>query len=325
MASNEPDPTPAEHHDRPHRRRGAVAELAAAAPGVARRYGRLVSATARNAAEVVRFGGLETGEQPAPFTVEAEQSNYRLRHYFADGPNDSEDSDGAAATDGPPVLLVPPLMMATEVWDVAPSTSAVVSLHAAGVDPWVVDFGDPGHEPGGLDRTLTDHVLAVSDAVDRVHAATGRDVVLAGYSQGGMFAYQTAALRRGEHIDSLVTFGSPADTTAPLPIPISPEVAARLATGLVESGLLRKLAAAQVGHPAWASCCCRRPRPCRAGCSSCSPCTTATRCCPGSASAASSTPRAGRPTPGRPSPSCWSSSWPTTGCSRAASSSTTGW
>ena len=37
-----------------------------------------------------------------------------------------------------------------------------------------------------------------------------------------MFAYQTAAYRRGKDIDSLVTFGSPVDTTAPLPIPIAP-------------------------------------------------------------------------------------------------------
>nr|MDP9166679.1 alpha/beta fold hydrolase [Actinomycetota bacterium] len=123
-----------------------------------------------------------------------------------------------------------------------------LSLHAQGIDPWVVDFGDPGHEPGGLERTLTDHVLAVSDAVDRVHAATGHAVVLGGYSQGGMFAYQAAALRRGKNIDSLVTFGSPADTTAPLPIPVSPEVAARLAAGLLESGVLRKLAL-----PSWAT------------------------------------------------------------------------
>ena len=64
---------------------------------------------------------------------------------------------------------------------------------------------------------------------------------LGGYSQGGMFAYQTAAFRRGKDIDSLVTFGSPADTTAPLPIPVSPEVAARLAAGLLDSGVLRKL------------------------------------------------------------------------------------
>ena len=207
-------------------------------PAAAVRYGRRIAATARNAAEVVRFGGLETGEQPSPFEVAAERPNYRLRHYFAD----------AVPAGAPPILLVPPLMMATEVWDVAPSASAVVSLHDEGIDAWVVDFGDPGHEPGGLERNLTDHVLAVSDAVDRVVAATGRPVVLGGYSQGGMFAYQTAAFRRGKDIDSLVTFGSPADTTAPLPIPISPEVASKLANSLVESGVLRRLAL-----PSWAT------------------------------------------------------------------------
>ncbi|MDT4932613.1 MAG: putative long chain acyl-CoA synthase [Pseudonocardiales bacterium] len=218
--------------------RPGLASLAVGAPAAAVRYARRVSATARNAAEVVRFGGLETGEQPSPFTVEAEQPNYRLRHYFADD----------VPADSTPILLVPPLMMATEVWDVSPATSAVASLHGEGVDTWVVDFGDPGHEPGGLERTLTDHVLAVSDAVDRVLAATGRAVVLGGYSQGGMFAYQAAAFRRGKGIDSLVTFGSPADTTAPLPIPISPDVAARLAAGLVASGVLGK-----VTLPRWAT------------------------------------------------------------------------
>ena len=57
-----------------------------------------------------------------------------------------------------------------------------------------------------------------------------------------MFAYQAAAYRRGKDIDSLVTFGSPVDTTAPLPIPIAPDVVARLAGELVDSGLLRKVA-----------------------------------------------------------------------------------
>jgi len=206
-------------------------------PLAALRYLRQAGATVRNVAEVVRFGGLDTGEQASPYEVAAEQVNYRLRHYF---PCD-------APPDGRPVLLIPPLMLTAEVWDVSPATSAVGRLHRDGIDPWVVDFGDPSREPGGLERTLTDHVLAVSDAVDRVYAATGRDVVLAGYSQGGMFAYQTAALRRGKHIDSLVTFGSPADSTAPLPIPVSPEMLARVATGLVDSGVLRRIAL-----PSWA-------------------------------------------------------------------------
>jgi putative long chain acyl-CoA synthase len=201
------------------------------------RYLRRLGATLRNGAEVLRFGGLRTGDQPSPYTVVAEQVNYRLRHYFPD----------SLPERARPVLLVPPLMLTAEVWDVSPATSAVGKLHAEGIDPWVVDFGDPSREPGGLSRTLTDHVLAVGDAVDRVHAVTGRNVVLAGYSQGGMFAYQATALRRGKQVDSLVTFGSPADATAPLPIPISPEMLSNLAAGLVESGLLSKVAL-----PSWA-------------------------------------------------------------------------
>jgi putative long chain acyl-CoA synthase len=201
-------------------------------PGSAVQFAKRISHTARNVAEVVRFGGLETDEDESPYTVVAEHANYRLRHYFHD------DAPAGAM----PIVLVPPLMMTTEVWDVSPATSAVSALHEAGIDAWVVDFGHPDREPGGLERTLTDHVLAVSDAIERVNEATGRAVVLGGYSQGGMFAYQAAAYRRGKGVDSLVTFGSPVDTTAPLPIPLSPEVVARLAGELVDSGLFSRVA-----------------------------------------------------------------------------------
>jgi putative long chain acyl-CoA synthase len=199
--------------------------------------GRLTT-TARNVAEVVRFGGLETDEAPSPFTVESENLNYRLRHYYADG----------VASGATPILLVPPLMLTTEVWDVSPRASAVTALHEEGLDTWVVDFGRPDRDPGGLQRDLTDHVLAVSEAIDFVRERTGQDVILGGYSQGGMFAYQTAALRRGKGIDSLVTFGSPVDASAPLPIPLSPEAASRLAGSLIDSGLFRKIAV-----PGWFS------------------------------------------------------------------------
>ncbi len=181
-----------------------------------------LGAAAQNALEVARFGGLETGEVASPYEVMARRPVYRLRRYFPD----------AAA--GPPVLLVPPLMLATDVYDVSPSSTAVGLLHARGVDPWVVDFGAPEREEGGLERTLTDHVLAVSDAVDRVRRHTGRDVNLGGYSQGGMFCYQAAAYRRSEGLASLITFGSPADTRGALPFGIPEAVASRGAGFLAE-------------------------------------------------------------------------------------------
>jgi putative long chain acyl-CoA synthase len=193
-------------------------------------------AAAQNALEVARFGGLETGEQPSPYEVETEQRVYRLRHYYAD-------ADPA----GPPVLLVPPMMLAAEVYDVSPATSAVTLLQEHGADPWVVDFGAPEKVEGGLERTLADHVLAVSDAVDRVRRATGSDVHLAGYSQGGMFCYQTAAYRRSEGLGSLITFGSPVDTRSAVPFGV-PEQFAVGAAGVLADRVFRGWAL-----PAWAS------------------------------------------------------------------------
>jgi putative long chain acyl-CoA synthase len=203
---------------------------------ITRPVGRL-GAVAQNALEVARFGGLETDEAHSPYEVASEQRVYRLRRYF---PGDA----GPPAR--PPVLLVPPLMLATEVYDVSPATSGVAVLHEHGVDPWVVDFGSPEHEPGGLERTLTDHVLAVSDAVERVRAATGRDVHLAGYSQGGMFVYQAAAYRRNEGLASLITFGSPVDTRAGVPFGI-PSALVEGAAGILADGL------SGWGVPGWAS------------------------------------------------------------------------
>ena len=117
-----------------------------------------LGAAAQNAFEVARFGGLETDEQPSPFEVVAGPA-YRLRRYF----------DRAV---GAPVLLVPPLMLAADVYDVSPSSSAVSVLHEHGADPWVVDFGAPEHEEGGLERNLADHVVAVAEAVGRVRRST---------------------------------------------------------------------------------------------------------------------------------------------------------
>jgi putative long chain acyl-CoA synthase len=184
-----------------------------------------IGTAAQNALEVARFGGLQTDEEPSPYEIVAEERVYRLRRYFPT-------SNGAEP--GPPILLVPPLMLVAEVYDVAPATSAVAILRAAGIDPWVVDFGSPEREEGGLLRTLTDHVCAVSDAIDKVRDIVGRDVHLGGYSQGGMFCYQTAAYRRNDGIDSLVTFGSPVDVRGAIPFGIPEEIASRAGAVVAE-------------------------------------------------------------------------------------------
>jgi len=200
-----------------------------------------LGAAAQNALEVARFGGLRTGEEASAYDVVARTPMYRLRRYHA-----PEGTNGAAPA-RPPVLLVPPMMLAADVYDVSPQSSAVTILAHNGAEPWVVDFGAPEDEAGGLERTLADHVVAVSEAIDRVRAATRRDVHLGGYSQGGMFCYQAAAYRRGDGLASLITFGSPVDTLGALPFGIPEELAVRGANLLADRVL------ADYALPAWAS------------------------------------------------------------------------
>ena len=178
---------------------------------ITRPVGRLV-ATAQNGLEVLRYGGLETGAVPSPFQIIQSVPMYRLRRYFP------PDARPGAERRGPPVLMVHPMMMSADMWDVTRDDGAVGILHKAGVDSWVIDFGSPDKVEGGMDRNLADHVVALSEAIDTVKQVTGRDVHLAGYSQGGMFAYQAAAYRRSKDLASIIAFGAPVDTLAGLPM-----------------------------------------------------------------------------------------------------------
>jgi putative long chain acyl-CoA synthase len=178
--------------------------------GLTKPLERLV-ATAQNGYEVARWGGLETGAVPSPFQIFESTPMYKLRRYF---PPDSRPGRPPA---GPPVLMVHPMMMSANMWDVTKEDGAVGILHAAGLDTWVIDYGSPDQVEGGMDRTLTDHIVALSQAIDTVKETTGQDVHLAGYSQGGMFCYQTAAFRRSKDVASIIAFGSPVDTLAGLP------------------------------------------------------------------------------------------------------------
>jgi len=177
-------------------------------------------ATAQNGLEVLRYGGLETGAVPSPCQIVESVPMYRLRRYFP------PDARPGAAPAGPPVLMVHPMMMSADMWDVTRDEGAVGILHAAGIDPWVIDFGSPDQVEGGMDRNLADHVVALSEAIDTVKRVTGQDIHLAGYSQGGMFAYQTAAYRQSKDLASIVAFGSPVDTLAAMPMGLPAGLAA---------------------------------------------------------------------------------------------------
>ena len=170
-----------------------------------------------NVLELARLGHF-TDPEHAPYKVAHQLPIARLRRYGG---------DGYRPTVAAPLLLSPPLMVTAEIYDVAPDISGVTALTQLGLDVWVIDFGSPEQEEGGMKRTLDDHIKAVSDSIGWVRAATGHDVHVVGYSQGGMFAYQTAAYRNSEGIASLVTFGSPVDIHRNLPM-IKDSIAGRL-------------------------------------------------------------------------------------------------
>jgi putative long chain acyl-CoA synthase len=199
------------HDDHAVKSQGAAVDLNFSM--VTRPVERLV-ATAQNGLEVLRLGGLETGSVPSPSQIVESVSMYKLRRYFPPGNRPGQPSVG------PPVLMVHPMMMSADMWDVTREDGAVGILHASGLDPWVIDFGSPDKIEGGMRRNLADHIVALSQAIDTVKDATGQDIHLVGYSQGGMFCYQVGAYRRSKNIASIVTFGSPVDTLAALPMGI---------------------------------------------------------------------------------------------------------
>jgi putative long chain acyl-CoA synthase len=194
---------------------------------VTRPFERLI-ATAQNGLEVLRLGGLETGNSPSPSQTVESTPMYKLRRYY---PPDSRPGHPQA---GEPVLLVHPMMMSANMFDVTREDGAVGILHAAGLDPWVIDFGSPDKIEGGMRRTLADHIVALSESLDVITEITGKDVHLTGYSQGGMFCYQAAAYRRSKSIASIVTFGSPVDTLAALPMGLPPNLAPGIANFMAD-------------------------------------------------------------------------------------------
>ena len=190
---------------------------------------RRVAMATENVLELTRLGHF-TDPQHAPYKIAHQMRIARLRRYGGD-----DHMPRVRA----PLLLVPPLMVTAEIYDVAPDISGVTALTEEGLDVWVVDFGSPEDEEGGMTRTLDDHINAVSESIDFVRDATGHDVHLLGYSQGGMFAYQTAAYRGSAGVASLVTFGSPVDIHRNLP-KIEDSIAGRvfeLAQGALEKPL----------------------------------------------------------------------------------------
>jgi len=157
-----------------------------------------LSAAVKNASVIARFGRLQA-RTGTVYYVAHESANYRLRCYEIK----------KSKTKGIPIILVPPLMISADVYDMSQESSTVTYLTEQGYSVWIVDFGSPEHQEGGLDRDFSDHILAVNDAIDYVYAKKQLPVHLGGYSQGGIFCYLATAYRNSNNVASIFTFGAP--------------------------------------------------------------------------------------------------------------------
>ena len=157
-----------------------------------------LSAALKNASVLARFGRLEP-RRGTLYSVPHESPIYRLRCYEVNKSRKAR----------VPIILVPPLMMSADVFDVSKKISAVDYLTEQGFSVWLVDFGEPADQEGGLHRDMSDHVVAVNDAIDFVYSQQRKPVHLAGYCQGGIFCYLAVAYRKSKNVGSVVSFAAP--------------------------------------------------------------------------------------------------------------------
>lgn len=100
---------------------------------------------------------------------------------------------------GRPVVLVPSLINAPDILDLAPENSLVSALAAAGHRPLIIDWG--ATEPHGLENAVTERLVPLI-------AALGTPVAMVGYCLGGTLAI-AAAVHLRARITRLALMATP--------------------------------------------------------------------------------------------------------------------
>jgi polyhydroxyalkanoate synthase len=106
---------------------------------------------------------------------------------------------------GPAVLFIPSLINRAYILDLMEDASMLRWCAAAGLHPYLLDWGWPGETERGF--TLTDYIAG---RLERAIAQISGPVILAGYCMGGLLAL-AAALRQPEKIRALALLATPWD------------------------------------------------------------------------------------------------------------------
>lgn len=110
-----------------------------------------------------------------------------------------------------PLVLVPPLGVTTETFDLMPQRSLVRYFVACGFKVYLVDWGRPKREHGHLGlRDYSYTMLGEALAKVRRHAGCA-DLSLMGWCMGGLFCLLYQGQAKDRHIRNIVTVASPID------------------------------------------------------------------------------------------------------------------
>ncbi|MEQ1440190.1 alpha/beta fold hydrolase [Fontimonas sp. SYSU GA230001] len=110
-----------------------------------------------------------------------------------------------------PLLLVPPLGVTTEVFDLLPQRSLVRYMAARGFHTYLVDWGRPERRHAQL--SLRDYAVdMLGQAIAEVRRHSGaQPVSVMGWCMGGLLALMHAGATRDRNIRNLITVASPID------------------------------------------------------------------------------------------------------------------
>lgn len=110
-----------------------------------------------------------------------------------------------------PLVLVPPLGVTTETFDLMPSRSLVRYMAARGFPTYLIDWGTPERRHARLSmRDYADRMM--TEALDAVRAHSGsQEVSLMGWCMGGLQVLVHAGLPDTKNIRAIVTVASPID------------------------------------------------------------------------------------------------------------------
>lgn len=110
-----------------------------------------------------------------------------------------------------PLILVPPLGVTTESFDLMPHRSLARYLSARGFHVYMIDWGKPELRHARL--TLKDYALDMfSEAVAEVRRHSGvQDISLMGWCMGGLLSLMYAGASGDTRVRNLITVASPID------------------------------------------------------------------------------------------------------------------